>query len=717
MKKTIKQHDIQDCGAACLASVAAHYKLGLSIAKIRQYAATDKRGTNVLGLLKAAERMYFNAKGVKGGTEAIQLIPLPAIAHVVVKHEQKELHHYVVIYKVFKRKIQVMDPAVGSMLTYDLEEFVNISSGVYVLLEPSEYFKATNAKTSTTRRFLELLLPHKKVILQALFGAIVYTILGLSTSIYIEKITDYVLVGGNIRLLNLMSVTMLLILSLQTFVGGVKSILILRTGQMMDAQLILGYYKHLLKLPQRFFDTMQIGEITSRISDAVKIRAFINDTAISIVVNTCIVIFAFALMFVYYWKLALIVLAVIPGYLIIYIAVNYWNKKRERRVMEAGAVLESQLVESLNGIKTMKQFDMETFANSKTEHRFVKLLYAVYASALNGVFTSTSSSFLSNLFTIITMWVGAYYVLENRITVGELMSFYALIGYFTSPVSQLIASSKTVQNALIATDRLYEIMDLEREESTTKFELEKKMIGDICFADVSFSYGTRVNVFKHFSIRFKKGTIQAIVGESGSGKSTLVSLLQNLYQIESGKIYVGAQNITYFSNKSLRRYIAAVPQEIQLFSGNVIQNIAVGITQYDFQKIILLCKELGILEFIEGLPNGFETQLGENGALLSGGQKQRIAIARALYKEPEILILDEASSSLDTISESYIKETLQKLKSQGKTILLIAHRLSSVKDADSIVVLGKGQVLEKGTHEGLLDLKAHYYKLWTSQTS
>ena len=483
----------------------------------------------------------------------------------------------------------------------------------------------------------------------------------------------------------------------------------------MDAKLILGYYKHLLKLPQRFFDTMQIGEITSRINDAVKIRAFINDIAINVVVNIFIVFFSFALMFTYYWKLALIILTVIPLYFIIYVIVNRWNKKRERKLMEDAAQLESQLVESLNSMKTIKQFGIEKFANTKTENKFVNVLYSVYASTLNGIFSGTSTNFLSSLFTIILMWIGSYFVLDNEITPGELMSFYALIGYFTNPMSQLIETNKSMQNALIATDRLFEIMDLEREEINEKMKLTRDMIGEINFENVSFSYGTRTDVFEGFDITFQKGKVSAIVGESGSGKSTLACLLQNLYPIKSGFISIGGNDIKYISNASLRNLVAVVPQEIELFSGNILENIAVGEFECDLKKVIKLTKELGILDFIEQLPNGFETPIGENGALLSGGQKQRIAIARALYKNPEILILDEATSSLDNVSEKFVQKTIEKLVEEKKTILIIAHRLSTVKNADEIFVLEKGEVVEQGNHQELLKRKGLYKYLWDKQ--
>ncbi len=685
----------------------------MPIAKIRQLSHTNTRGTNALGLVQGLESMGFNAKGVKGGADVLSDIPLPAIAHIVSK---EQYHHYVVIYKVAKGKISVMDPAFGKIEEYTIEEFSKIWTGVLVLLEPNQYFEQKNEKTSLYKRFWNLVQPHKSILIQALLGALVYTILGLSTSIYIEKITDYVLIDGNRRLLNLLSVGMIVILLFQIFIGAMKSILVLQTGQKMDKHLILGYYKHLLKLPQRFFDTMKVGEIISRVNDAVKIRTFINDAAIQIFVNIFIVIFSFVLMFTYYWKLALITALVIPLYFFVYWITNKLNKKVERKLMEENAELESHLVESLNSVRTIKQFGIEPFANNKTDNAFTTLLKTIYNSVLNALFSGNSSEFLSRIFTIILFWLGSGYVIDRIITPGELLSFYSLIGYFTSPVSQLIGINKTIQNALIAADRLFEIMDLEREETNEKIDLVAENIGDIQFKEVNFSYGSRVDVFTDFNCLIKKGQTTAIVGESGSGKTTLAALIQNLYSLKSGKILIGDYDINYISNYSLRKLVLVVPQQIDLFSGNVIENIALGEDFPDMQRIFNITKKLRILSFVEGLPNGFQTYLGENGALLSGGQKQRIAIARALYKNPEILILDEATSSLDTEAEIVIQNTLQEFRNQGKTIIVIAHRLSTVANADTILVIREGKIIERGNHNELISKDSVYKTMWEKQS-
>jgi ATP-binding cassette subfamily B protein len=706
----IKQRDITDCGAACIASIAAHYQLQLPVSRIRQYAGTDKRGTNVLGLIEAAERLGFQAKGAKGPIESLAKIPLPAIAHVVLKNG---LHHYVVVYKVSVKHIVYMDPADGDFHKETIAVFKEKWSGVIVLILPDEGFQKGNAKISNTKRFLQLLSPHSAIMIQALVGAVVYTVLGLASSIYMQKLIDFVLPEGNIKLLNLLSCIMVVLLLFQLFIGAFKTMLGLQTGQMIDARLILGYYKHLLQLPQRFFDTMRVGEVISRVNDAVKIRLFINDVALNIVVNILIVGFSIGLMFLYYWKLALIMLAIVPIYILIYWITNKVNKKWNRTLMEQSAELETQLVESLNAIGTVKRFGLEEYANIKTEHRFIRLLRSIYKSSMYGLYIGTSADFFTRLFTIILLWAGSYYVINRELTPGELLSFYALIGYFTRPAASLIGANKSIQDALIAADRLFEIIDLETEASNeNKVVLTPELIGDIHFNNVSFRYGTRMMVFEGLSLVIKKGTSTGIVGESGSGKSTLLSLLQNLYPLKEGKITIGGLDLQYINTKSLRQMISVVPQHIDLFAGTVIENIAVGEFEPDVQKILTLSALLGINEFIEQLPASYNSIISEQGVNLSGGQKQRIAIARALYRNPEILILDEATSSLDPVSEQKVQESLEWFKQQGKTVIIIAHRLSTIKNCEEIIVLKDGKLLEQGSHAFLIMQSGEYSRLW-----
>ena len=709
----VKQHDMMDCGAACISSIGNFYKIFVPISKIRQWSETDKNGANIIGLIDALDKMGLQAKGVKASMQAIDKIPLPAIAHMIYENQ---LQHFVVIYKVKKKSLSIMDPSIGRLSLLSLEEFSLNWSSALLLIAPKSNFTPANLKKSNANRFYELTKPHKSILFQSIFGALLYTILGLSIPIYIQKITDHVLVNGNKNLLNLMSTLMILLISIQAFIGVKKTILMMKTGQLIDAQLILGYYTHLMSLPQRFFDTMRIGEIISRINDAIKIRNFINETALEILVNSLVIIFTITLMFTYYWKLALIISLIIPLYIGIYLLMNYLNKRNERKIMEVSAKLETQLVESINHIKTIKEFGIEDFSNTQIEHRFIKLLFTGYKSGLNSLFSSGSSQYLSSILTIIILWFGSSYVIDGLLSPGELFSFYALIGFFTGPIAMLIGANKSIQNALIASDRLFEIMDLETEITQEgKLTLQKSDVGDIQFQHITFSYGNKIKLFSDFNLTIYKNQVTALVGESGCGKTTLFSLFQQLYPLKMGSIYIGHYNMNNINLKDFRSMVGVISQDLQLFSGNIIENIALGESDPDIKRILDICTHLEISEFIESMPNGYHTEIGENGTLLSGGQKQRIAFARAIYKKPEILLLDEATSSLDSNSELPIKRFIESYKKQFKTIIMIAHRLSTIKAADRIVFLKKGQVKEVGTHNELINLKGEYHHLWQLQ--
>lgn len=713
MKKTIKQHDRSDCGAACLASIAGHYRLGLPIARVRQLANTSQKGTNLLCLINAANQLGFTAQGVRADEEALSEVSLPAIAHVVLNETS---HHYIVVYAVKKRSIRCMDPATGRMKNWPKKEFMAAWSGVLLLVAPGNDFQIADHRISIAQRCFQLVKPHRSTLIQALFGAVIYTILGLSTAVFLQKITDFVLVSGNGQMLNLLSLGMLAILALALYLGAMKSVLVLRSGQLIDANLILGYYKHLLKLPQRFFDNMRTGEIISRVGDAIKIRSFINDVAINLLVNIFIIVFSFCLMFTYYWKLAMALLVIIPLYACIYGISNYLNRKRERVLMERAADLESQLVESVNNIRTIKQLNIEAHANQQTEQRFVSMLDATYHSGLNAIFTSVTSEGISRLFTILLLWAGAHLVIGGKITTGELFGFYALVGYFTGPARSLIGMNRKIQHALIAADRLFEIVDLVTEDGEeTNIAMTPELLGNINFHNVHFAYEPGREVFQGLDLKLPVGQVTAVVGESGSGKSTIASLVQKLYPPNAGQITLGSIDLKHIDHSSLRRHIGVVPQQVDLFAGNILENIALGDPIPDLKKVIDICKELGLLTFIEKLPKGFQTYVGENGMSLSGGQRQRVALARALYQDPSLIILDEATAALDAVSEQFVQQAVQRLRNEGKTILVIAHRLSTIMDADQILVMENGKVVESGNHHELLEQGGKYEQLWLRQ--
>jgi len=706
----VKQRDISDCGAACLASVAAYFGLHIPVTRIRQYAGTDKQGTSLFGLLKAAEQLNFQAKGAKSAGISLSSIPLPSIFHLVLENG---FQHFVVIYKINKRSVRMMDPALGKIISRPMDIFRKNWSGAILLLLPAENFKRGNEKKAVITRFWQLIQPHRTILLQALFGAFIYTLLGLSTSIYVQKIIDYVLPDANKHLMNLLSLIMIGLLSFQVITGYLKSLLALRTGQQIDARLILGYYKHLMSLPQRFFDSMRVGEIISRVNDALRIRIFINDIALNVAVQALTIILSVMAMFVYYWKLALLMLMTIPVYMLIYWISNRVNAKWQRKIMENSAVFESQLVESIQGISTIRRFGSQTYFSQKTESSFTPLMKSIYTGSLMGLKLANGTEWMTSFISIIILWTGSSLVIDRQLSPGELLSFYTLAAYFTSPVQAIIGANRPMQDALIAADRLFEIIDLETEnEIREKQSIEFFPEGDLVFNNVYFSYGPGHIVFSGLEIRILQHRMTAIVGESGCGKSTLLSMIQGFYPPDQGNILIGETDIQYIATKTLRQKIASVPQQTDLFQGTILFNIALGDEFPDLQGVIQICKRLGLHEYIDRLPERYHTIIREQGNNLSGGQKQRISIARAMYSDPDILVLDEATSALDPETEKKVQETIRWFLARKKTIILIAHRLSTIQDCESIIFLKKGKMAAHGPHHKLIKENSEYAGWW-----
>jgi ATP-binding cassette, subfamily C, bacteriocin exporter len=713
MKKSIlvKQRDKSDCGAACLVSVAAYFGLHIPVSRVRLHAGTNRQGTNLRSLIAAAEQLGFQVKGAKKRGIMLTSLPVPTVFHMVFENG---LQHFVVAYKITKEKISFMDPAIGEIVTCSISEFENNWSGVILLIAPSVSFRGADKKESVYPRFWLLIKPHRNLLMLALGGAGIYTVLGLSTSIYVQKIFDLGLQNKNMPLISLMSVTMIIVFIFRMLVGYLKSLLVLKSGQQIDNCLILGYYKHLLNLPQLFFDSMRVGEILSRVNDAVRIRIFINDVAVNVVLNLLSVALCLAVMFLYYWKMALAILCSIPVYLLIYEVSNRVNKKWQRKIMETSAVLESHLVETVQGITTIRRFGAATWFNLKTENRLVLMKRAVFESARNGLLLGHLSEAVTGVITIGILWAGSSWVIDHRLSPGELMSFYTLTAFFTLPIQALIGINRSVQDALIAADRLFEILDLETEQ-TKGSGIEEFPEGDIEFKGVDFSYSPSFPVFTGLQLLFPQKSITGVMGETGSGKSTLISLIQKFYIPNAGNIQIGNQDIRDISTDLIRRKISAVPQHTDIFQGDFISNIALGDSQPDLQMVFDICRRLGLDEAIDRLPDRYQTVIQEQGINLSGGQKQKIGIARALYSNPTILFLDEATSALDPESEQKVLDTLLWFLGLKKTIIMIAHRKSSLKCCDGLIYIkqGKAEFFEKNPlrlreSQGYADWWANY---------
>jgi ATP-binding cassette subfamily B protein len=686
MKKfiRIRQRDISDCGAACLASVSSFYGLHLPVSRIRQYAGTDKHGTSLQGLIKAAERLKFSARAARAHCKAIAQIPTPAIFHLA----QKGLQHFVVIYKISRRYVWLMDPAFGKIVRHEIESFNKEWSGVVLLLIPTSEFLRDNERKPVFIRFRQIISPYRNIMALAILLSIIYAILGFSSSFYIQRIIDVVLPATNNELLKTLGVIMILLFWFRFVAGYLKSILVLRTGQQLDRNLIIGYYIHLHKMPMRFFDSMRTGELVSRVNDAMRIRVFINDVALGIVVNLLVIILSLTTMFIYYWKLGLLILLVIPFYLLIYKINNRINAKWQRKTMKSGAIFENHLMETIQGISTIRRFGTEEFFIRQLENKFLPLMQSVFISGRNGILMSHLSEWITGILMIVLLWNGANLVMSHELLSGGLISFLAISVFFTLPVQSLINANKSLQEALIAADRLFELTDLEP-ENEEKLLMDYFPEGDLIFEQVYFAYKPANIIFESLDIRLPMGKITAVVGNSGSGKSTLLSLVQKLYKPDKGKIFIGERDIQHLSTSILRKNIAAVPQHIDLFEGDFIYNIAFGDHEPDLARIDEICQRLGIQSFIDQLQDRYQTVIREQGLNLSGGQKQMIGIARAMYMDPQILILDEATSALDTTSENKVMDALRWFWNQKKTIIVIAHRMSTIRQCDSVIFLSQ----------------------------
>lgn len=685
----IRQRDDSDCGPACIASVAGYYGKRIPVSRIRQEARTDSHGTSMLGMIKTLEKLGFETRGLKGSAAYLYKLPCPFIAHLILP---SGMHHYVTVYRVGKNKIRIMDPARGKMKKWDNGAFCKHWSGSLIAMVPRGPIAVSGNESSRGKRFLALLQPVRQALAQAIISAILYTLLGLSTSIYLGKLTDHVFVTRNEGLLNLMSIFMLIIILLMLFLSVLKNLLMLKSGQVIDNQLIASYYRHLFSLPQRFFDSMKSGEILSRINDAVKIRSFINDAAVGIMVNILILLFSFFTMFILHPRLSLIMMCMIPFYVLLYLFFNHKNKRIERKVMEQAASLEDQFVESLRASRHIRQYNLVPLTREKTEFRLNKLLDFIYQSGINSIAASTGSEAINRIFTIVLLWTGSFFVIRDSMSPGNLLTFYALLGYLTGPVSSLVGANKSFQNAMIAGDRLFEIFQLSTEEAGPQPFMAEKF-GVIQLSGISFAYGSRGNQLEDLNLTINPGMITALTGKSGSGKSTVAKLVQHLYPPDKGQITINGCNTRYYSLESIRALMGIVPQEVSFLTGSILENLAPGEPEPDLIRITRLLQQVGLLGLVESLPQGLKSMVRDNGSNFSGGERQRLALVRALYKNPSILILDEATSSLDHESETHINRLLLGLKEQERTILLITHKVQLTTIADRVCVMDKGRIV------------------------
>lgn len=708
----VRQHDQSDCAAAALGSICQYYKKDLSITKIRDVIGTDAYGTTVKGIIDGALELGFDAKGVRILHEDITSnYTLPAIAHIIT---EEKLPHFVVVYKISKGRIYYSDPARGN-IKETVENFLNLFTGAMILLIPKTTFEIEKRnRPKITTIFTKVIWPQKKLLLTTILLSFLLSILGIFASLFSKVLFDEIIPYEMKNKLFVFIILFGIVALIQMFLSGLREYVITYLSRKIDVPILLGYYKHVLLLPYRFFSQRKVGDILTRFQDAMTIKDIFTTVSVSLVLDICIAsITGIALYMIHKTLFGIIIFMIFLDIFLLYIFKKPY-KVLNIDQMEATSTLNSQLIESLKNIETVKAHHAETQQLEYLEQKYIRVLELTYKERIVQIFQTMFSGGIQTLGQLIFMGVGGIAIMNGNLSIGTLIVFQTLSGYFTQPIQNLVSLQLTFQEAQISINRLNEIMEIEEEAEEETLILDKKISGDIKFENLSFRYGSRAPILHNISFEIKKGSTIALVGESGAGKSTLAKLLLRYYVPTEGKLLFDGINSIDIHPYTLRSQIGYVPQDVELFSGTILENIRIGKDDATYEDVIRASKKAGAHTFIDKLPARYLSKLDEDGGNLSGGERQRIAIARALLKDPEIYIFDEATSNLDSYSEEYIQNMMFHY-TKGKTSIIIAHRLSTILRAETILVMHKGEIIEFGTHEELMAQRGMYNNMIQKQ--
>ena len=584
-----------------------------------------------------------------------------------------------------------------------------------MILKPNERFEPGKNKSSKLfSRYIQLLLPHKKLFICAITASLLITLLGIVSSLFNKILMDEILPYRleNTLLLTILIFTMVSLVS--TIIDFERQYILLYLSQKIDIPLMLGYFKHIFKLPMKFFATRKTGDIITRFSDAGTIKSVFTGIALSLVLDISMALISGVVLFNMNAKLFVIILFMtIISILLVLIYKPIYKKINEEQMQQA-SVLNSEIIESLSSVETIKGNANEDTALENIEREYIRALRIGLHEGKVSTVQELISGLIGTVGNMVLVYVGIKSVIDGSLTLGAYMAFSTLSSYFTNPVSELVGMQLEIQEAQISMKRLSEIMDAEQEQAGEDYSALEQFSGDVQIKNVTFRYGSRRPVLKNISFSIPKGHKVAIVGSSGSGKSTIAKLLLKYYEPESGSIYFDGVDIAEYSNESLRKAISYVPQSIELFSKSILDNIRVSMPGATLDQVREAAKKANAHEFIQKLPGQYGTYLEEAGNGLSGGEKQRIVLARAFLKDSDFYILDESTSSLDFATENTIFDMIYN-KLTGRTVLIIAHRLATVRRCDQILVLSDGEIIEQGTHDELLALGGEYSRLWDMQ--
>ncbi|AFY78103.1 ABC-type bacteriocin/lantibiotic exporter with N-terminal double-glycine peptidase domain [Pleurocapsa sp. PCC 7327] len=702
-----EQQSASDCGVACLVMVGRFWGKHFSINQLRSIAKVERDGTSLQGLMAAAESMGFSPRPVKADLKSLAEQELPAIVHW-------ENSHYIVVYKITCDRVIVADPAIGRrILTH--KEFLDGWAGYTLLLRPTALLKDAPEAEHNFWKFLELLKPHWLVLLEIAIASIAIQVFGLVIPLFTQLLLDRVVVERSTLTLTAIGAGLLLFSLFHVIMSSLRRYLIDHTANRVDLALIVGFINHTLRLPLSYFESRYVGDITSRIEENRKIRRFLTGEALTLLLDSLTVFIYVGLMFWYSWQMAMLALLIVPFFVFLAVFATPFLQRVSREIFNAKTGESSYLIEALTGIRTVKSMGIERTVRWHWEELFNKAVKVFFSGQLILERIVFSSSLIETMLSRVILIFGVWQVIQNQLTIGQLVAFNMLLDNVIDPFRRLIDLWNEFQEIVIAVERINDVIEAEPEENLQQLSTRPSLPpiqGHIRFEQVTFRYTSEsdTNTLENLSFEIQPGQTVALVGCSGSGKTTLAKLILGLYQPTEGKIWIDGYDVTNVSLRSLRKQVGVVDQNTFLFGGTIRENISVAHPESTMEEIQQAARLAGADRFIDDLPLKYETHIGEGGGNLSGGQRQRLAIARALLGNPRLLILDEATSNLDAESERIIQTNLNTIL-RNQTTLVIAHRLSTVRNADLILVLDRGVLVESGTHNELMAQRGAYYYL------
>ncbi|MFM2311782.1 MAG: hypothetical protein RLZZ04_1058 [Cyanobacteriota bacterium] len=707
----IEQQSSSDCSAACLTMISRYWGKSVGINYLRELIGVGRSGASLKNLAVAAEKIGYHARPVRASLSRILEQDNPWIAHW-------KGDHYIVVYRIKNNKLLVADPAAGKF-ELDRAEFLESWTGFALLLDPTENLANAPTQKRTIGRFFTLLLPYRSVGITVIIASILIQLIGLVSPLFTQIILDQVVVNRSQSTLNVLVVGMLLFGALGGALTSIRSYLLSYLANRLDLTMISGFINHALNLPLKFFESRRVGDIITRVQENQKIQQFLIENVLLSWLDFLTGFVYMGLMLYYNWKLTALILCLIPPIVLLTLTATPLLRKVSRERFNATADQNSSLVEMMSGIATVKSVTAEKDLRWRWEELLTRQLNVQFKGQKLAINLGFLSNMINTIGGAVLLWYGATLVIKGELSIGQYVAFNMMKGYIISPVLVLVGVWDELQEVLISVERLNDVFDAKTEEPLQSNKLVlPRLRGDLELDNVTFRYegDEETNILQNVSLKVRAGQTVAIVGRSGSGKSTLVNLIQGMYEPVKGTISIDGHNLKHVSMQSLRSQMGVVPQSCYLFSGTILENITLYRSEFTLEEVIATSKVAEAHAFIQSLPLGYNTKVGERGDNLSGGQRQRISIARAFLGDPPILILDEATSSLDTESERRFQDNLSRL-SRNRTTFIIAHRLSTVRNADCIVVLDRGMIVEQGNHDELFAQKGLYYDLAKQQLS